>query len=186
MSGWIASKRWNVLMAIVLLMGIGLIWIGQQPAQAGQADMITSPHTGFKAPLLDLEDLAGAQVRLSDFEGQVVLLNFWASWCGPCCREMPAFEGLYRRYQDKGLVVLGINTTYQDNLTDIARVVAEFDITFPILLDKTAQTAQRYQLYATPTTLLIDQQGVVQQVWVGGPLAEAVLADIVQALLEVQ
>jgi peroxiredoxin len=145
---------------------------------------IVAPQKGFLAPDFSLMGLNGERITLSDFRGQPVLINFWASWCGPCRLEMPAIERIYREYKDKGFVVLTVNTTYQDNLADVEAFIEEHNLTFPILLDQDGSTTKPYQLTALPSSYFIDSEGIIQEVVIGGPMAEALLRTRVEKLFK--
>lgn len=134
---------------------------------------------GEPAPDFTFRDLTGAEVSLSDFAGQPVLVNVWASWCAPCQDEMPLLEQLSVDHPE--LVILGVNLTAQDTLADVKAMVDRFDLTFPILLDETGQIGGLYQVQGLPTSFFIDAQGIIRRVQVGALLPEYVeeaLAEI--------
>ena len=103
---------------------------GVSAANSGEAVRLGSP-----APDFTLTDLAGELYTLSDHLGQVVLINFWTTWCPPCIEEMPALQEAYDRYREQGFVVLGINWTEDDDREQIEPFIQELELTFPILLD---------------------------------------------------
>jgi len=109
------------------------------------------------APDFTLKSNRGKNLRLSDYRGQVVLLNFWASWCGPCRQEMPALEKLHQRYGSYGFTVLGVNV--EENSTPARRMLREIPVSFPILFDTRNQVSKQYQVSAMPTTVMIDRDG---------------------------
>jgi peroxiredoxin len=115
-----------------------------------------------RAPDFILKDLEGADLRLEDYRGKVVLINFWASWCGPCRKEMPLLDRLHQRYGDSGLVVLGVNV---EGVAKSARVLADqVPVTFPLLIDEGQRVSTLYQLEAMPSTVVVDRDGVVRYV----------------------
>ncbi|MGH2581636.1 MAG: peroxiredoxin family protein, partial [Anaerolineales bacterium] len=148
-------------------------------AEAARAE----PAEGFLAPDFTLETLAGDQVTLSGLRGQVVLVNLWASWCGPCRAEMPAIQQIYEQYRDRGFTVLGVNLTNQDSRAAAQAFVDEFGLTFPILLDTDGSVAAAYRLRSLPSSYFIDRNGVIQKVVLGGPMAEALVQTQVEQLL---
>lgn len=181
------KPRFLIASLAVLLLGAGwTLYSTTLPGAEGQQG-IAAPQQGFPAPHFQLDTLKNEAVALADLEGQVVLLNFWATWCGPCRQEMPAMQRIYDEYQAQGLVVLAVNTTFNDNRQAAAEFAEEYGLTFPILLDEQAQVSEQYRLMATPTTYFIGRDGVIREVVLGGPMAEALLRTRVEDLLaEVQ
>lgn len=182
---WLTDRRrWTVLTGLVL--AAGLLWIAL--ARANEATTTggappPSPREGFSAPDFTLERRGGGQTTLSELRGAVVVLNLWASWCPPCRAEMPALQAVHDEYADQGLVVLGLNTLFQDGLGAAEAFISEFGLTFPMVFDESGAVSQRYQLRAMPTTFFIDRRGVIRAVVVGGPMSEALLRAQVDELL---
>ena len=130
-------------------------------------------QTGKPAPDFRLKTLDGNEIKLSDLRGKTVLINLWASWCPPCRYEMPGIQAAYEKFNGKGLVVLGINFTAQDNLQDVRDFVTELKLTFPILLDESGDvSAGLYGMRGLPTSYFIDTQGILRRIQVGAMLPE--------------
>lgn len=109
------------------------------------------------APNFTLKSLGGENLKLSEMTGNVVLINFWASWCGPCREEMPLLNALHKKYQPLGFTVLGVNVEEQ---TGNARgFISDFPVDFPILLDNTNKVSKQYKVIAMPTTVVVDRDG---------------------------
>ncbi|MFC1748743.1 TlpA family protein disulfide reductase [Pseudomonadota bacterium] len=123
----------------------------------GQAAASNFSHP---APDFTLKSRSGENIKLSELRGQVVMLNFWASWCGPCRQEMPILEKLYQRYNQVGFTILGINVEADSN--EALHWLKNMDVTFPILLDTMNKTSELYSVMAMPTTLLIDRDGNIR------------------------
>ncbi|TVS14686.1 MAG: TlpA family protein disulfide reductase [Gammaproteobacteria bacterium] len=145
-------------------------------AQAG------GPKVGSPAPDFTLESRSGGTVALSDLKGEVVLLNFWATWCPPCRQEMPLLDQIYGRYEALGFTLLGVNVEQDSNLAD--RFLADVPVSFPILLDPQEQVSKLYQVPAMPTTVIIDRQGIVRYIHYGfRPGDEQKVQDEVRRLI---
>lgn len=176
---------WKRMLWAILILGAGWTFLSRMPASAqNSSEQSASPRVGFLAPDFTLELLDGGEMTLSDFRGQVVLVNLWASWCLPCRTEMPAIETVYQEYRDRGFVVLGVNTTNQDSEQDARAFLQEVGVTFPILLDRNGEVSREYQLRGLPTSFFIDRNGVIRAVIVGGPMSEVVIRTNIETLLE--
>jgi len=128
----------------------------------------SSPLVGQKAHDFTLPTLDGTEVSLSQFRGQPVLINFWASWCLPCREEMPELIRSYETHKAEGFMILGLNLNYSDTLQDVQAFVSEFHMTFPVLLDKDGQVAGRlYQIPGVPTSIFVNRDGTIERVQVG-------------------
>jgi peroxiredoxin len=115
---------------------------------------------GDAAPDFQLQLLTGEQVKLSDYLGKRVMVNFWATWCPPCQAEMPDME---KFYQSKDVVILAVNLTQTEpNTQQVQDFVNDFKLTFPILLDKKIKVATTYQIRPIPTSFMIDSNGIIQ------------------------
>lgn len=163
----------------------GGAWIAAaRPANPiGGSTAPPNPQVGFTAPDFTLDSLTGAPITLSDLRGQVVILNLWASWCPPCRAEMPALNAAYQKLRDYGLVVLGVNTTVQDDEAAAREAVQEWGLTFPVVLDRDGAVGQAYRLQAMPSTFFIGRDGRIRDIVFGGPMSEALLASKVEKLL---
>lgn len=144
----ISMKR----ISIVILISICLLMAGCEEEP---------PEIGKVAPEFVLPDLNGKMVRLSDFRGKVVAIRFWFSGCSYCIKGMPATETIYKKYKDKGLVILGVNMGETDRV--VRDTVERLKISYPILLDKDNLTAKRYRITGVPYTYILDRDGVVRE-----------------------
>ncbi|MGD8809286.1 MAG: TlpA disulfide reductase family protein [Gammaproteobacteria bacterium] len=109
------------------------------------------------APDFRLQRRGGGEVSLADLRGDVVMINFWATWCGPCREEMPHLEALHQRYSDLGFTLIGINVEQDSRLSD--QFLAETPVTFDILFDPGNRVSELYDVIAMPSTVLVDREG---------------------------
>ena len=114
------------------------------------------PLTG-KASDFTLPSNQGKPLKLSDFRGDVVMLNFWASWCGPCRQEMPILDDLQKRFKKIGFTVLGVNI--DEDVSDAKGLLKEISVSFPVVFDSKSKVSETYQLDSMPTTVMIDRKG---------------------------
>jgi peroxiredoxin len=113
-----------------------------------------------QAPDFTLTDANGQSVTLSDLRGQVVMINFWASWCGPCREEMPLLEQIHQRYEALGFTLLGVNV--EEDPTNGQAFLQERPVSFPVLYDSKNSISKLYEVIAMPSTVLIDRQGNIR------------------------
>lgn len=122
------------------------------PAWAGGGDV--------QAPAFALQSVDGRTVSLAQYKGDVVMINFWASWCGPCRQEMPLLDSIYKQYKDMGFTLIGVNVEPDSHNADAW--LKQTPVSYPILYDPKSQVSQLYQVQAMPTTVIVDRQGVVR------------------------
>jgi thiol-disulfide isomerase/thioredoxin len=109
------------------------------------------------APNFTLKSMSGKNLKLSEMTGNVVLFNFWASWCGPCREEMPLLNALHKKYAPLGFTVLGVNV--EEQLDGARGFLSNVPVDFPILLDNTNKVSKQYKVVAMPTTVVVDRDG---------------------------
>lgn len=109
------------------------------------------------APDFVLKSNSGQNIRLSELRGEVVLINFWATWCGPCRQEMPLLDDLHSRYKDMGFTVLGVNVEKKPEKAQA--MLAESPVSFPVLFDANSEVSKLYNVDAMPTTVMVDRDG---------------------------
>ncbi len=123
------------------------------------------PRPATPAPELKAQDLAGAPRTLADYRGKVVLLNFWASWCPPCLREMPSMERLRIRMVGQPLAIVALDSAEAQE--DVSAFLSRMKLGFPVLLDPDGSNTRRWKVFALPTTFLLDAEGRVRYVLTG-------------------
>jgi thiol-disulfide isomerase/thioredoxin len=112
---------------------------------------------GSTAPTFILASSGGGEVSLAQYKGQVVMINFWASWCGPCRQEMPLLESIYRKYKQMGFTLLGVNVEPDSQAAN--EWLKQTPVSFPILYDKDSKVSKLYEVAGMPSTVLIDRGG---------------------------
>jgi peroxiredoxin len=115
---------------------------------------------GAAAPQFSLAARGGQNVSLAQYKGQVVMINFWASWCGPCRQEMPLLESIYKKYNKLGFTMLGVNVEPDSNAANAW--LKETPVSFPILYDTESKVSKLYDVAGMPTSVIIDRAGKVR------------------------
>jgi thiol-disulfide isomerase/thioredoxin len=189
-----------VVVTAVLILGLVLagtlgsaLYSGEQAAEAvevtataallrGATATLTATPTATPAPLLDftVQNLAGDPIHLSDYRGQVALVNFWATWCAPCKEEMPILDAYYQDHRESGFVLLGINVSDRPN--EAAAFFDEAGYTFPILFDPPGNVLIEMGLRGLPSSIVVDAEGHRVKTWIG-PLTREMLDEDVTPLL---
>lgn len=174
----------RIIYLIIVVLGFVWIFVSADKSGASTAGKIPAPQQGFRAPDFELKTPTGETVKLSDLRGQAVLVNLWATWCPPCRTEMQTIETMYNEYKDQGFTVLAVSMTYQDDPLKIMPFVHVQRLTFPILLDETGEMANAYQLKSLPSSFFINRDGIINEVVIGGPMAEALLRTRIEDILK--
>ncbi|MBI1743588.1 TlpA family protein disulfide reductase [Candidatus Acetothermia bacterium] len=125
---------------------------------------ISVPTLGYLAPDFELLNTDGKKIKLSDLRGKPVLVNFWATWCPPCRKEMPDLQAFYTKHSDK-IQLLGIN--WGEETDEIKKFLAEFGVSYPNVIDQNGKMFVLYQLTGLPTSFFVDEAGVIRGVWLG-------------------
>jgi len=171
----VARKKVSVSTILFAAVGVGvlaLLAFALTSSDRGRPQP-GEPASDFSLPLFD-----GTQLSLSDLRGQVVVLNFWASWCAPCRKEAPDLQTVWEMYQGQGVVFLGI--TYQDARNASQKFVEEAGITYPNGIDEKGRISRQYGVTAVPETFIIDRQGRVAWVHIGEVQAGELLRRLEQ------
>ena len=149
------------------------------PALAASVDTL---RAGAPAPAFQLASNSGKTVNLDSLKGQIVLVNFWASWCGPCRKEMPILEQLNRQFHNKGVTLIGVNV--EPDSAAAADWLKATPVSFPILFDTDSKVSKLYQVEGMPNTVILDRKGNVRYIHRGyQPGAENEYLDQIRALI---
>lgn len=173
----VAWWQWLVMALLVAL--LGLVAVRMQrigPLAAGQVG------NGQPAPDFDLVTYDGDLIKLADLRGQVVVINFWASWCIPCEDEAADLESTWQQYKDQGVVFLGV--AYVDTETGARAFMDRFGLTYPNGPDLRTEISHRYRIKGVPETFVVGKDGLLRKLFVGPTTAAALQAEIVPLLAE--
>ena len=156
-----SRPRWPVVAFAVGIaaLAFGVVWL-----QSAKYEPLT---VGKPAPDFVLPGLDDKTVRLSDYRGKVVFLNFWATWCKPCKEEMPSMEVLHKNFEKSGLVVLAVSIDRVTTTKDIPPFLKSMNLTFPVLVDSWGKTDMPYKRTGVPETFIIDREGVIREIVIG-------------------
>jgi peroxiredoxin len=166
--GYLLGAGMLVLLALIVIFTFGFPESPDSPSQTkigNASNSETAPEEDAFAPDFKLFNLEGEEVHLSDFQGQPVLINFWATWCAPCRIEMPAIQNRFERQAEDGFVVLAVN--YDESLEEVQAFADELDLTFDLLLDPGGEIQRRYRIRGYPTSFFLDSSGVIQVLHIG-------------------
>jgi len=159
------------VLVLVLVLAAALTAGGQGQRQAAQPARVGARLNDFT-----LADITGRKVSLSDYRGQVVVLNAWATWCPPCRAEMPALNAYYQKHLGEGFVILAINAG--DAPADAAAFAKSYNLAFPVLLDPNVELLDGLQIHSYPTSILIGRDGVIKDIHIGLFTPEQIEAKI--------
>jgi cytochrome c biogenesis protein CcmG/thiol:disulfide interchange protein DsbE len=154
------NMRNKLLLAAIVI--LALLPIYQALTQSGKE--LSKP--GYRAPSFKITDLDGNMYTMDRLKGKPVLINFWASWCEPCRKEMPDLIKLYGQYKDR-IEIVAVNVTARDSSEPVQAFVQEYRLPFPVLLDNKGEVADQYHIAPIPTTYFVDKNGVIAERQVG-------------------
>ncbi len=152
------SLRWILWIGISLILGVALVACGGQAGQSQNAGEGVAPD-------FSLNDLNGQQVTLSQFRGKPVMLNFWASWCGPCRVELPEIQALHQAHDKGDVVILGVD--FGEQADTVRSFAQENGLTYRILTDENSTISRLYHVPGLPTTVFVNKQGQIVETHLG-------------------
>jgi len=179
-------KKRSFLLLLTLLLWSGQAWsqsTGSQEINYKLVPNLEPLNDGAPTPDFTLPNLAGKKLSLKDFRGKLVFLNFWATWCIPCRKEMPAMERLYQEFKNKGFIILAVNM--KDRRKDALAFVKELQLTYPVVFDPDGQAGVLYGAWGLPATYLIGRKGGgLARVWGAAEWYSPGARKLIRALLD--
>ena len=145
-----------------IMKGLKMTLLGIFLGIIAASSLAASDLAGQAAPDFVLKSATGENLRLTEYRGDDVMINFWATWCGPCRQEMPLLNELFNRYQRVGFSLLGVNI--DDDSRRAMQMVEDLGVDFPVLFDETKEVSKLYQVEAMPVTVIVDREGTVRYV----------------------
>lgn len=162
----------------LLILAAMILYFSRQPADTTAG--LYPPRVGQPMPDLTLSDLSGKLVRLSDFAGQPVLINAWATWCPPCRAEMPLLNAYYLQHKADGFVILAVNAG--ETQSQVSQFISQAGFSFPVLLDADSAALSRLGVFSFPTSILVGRDGMVKKIHVGLITSETMQTEIAPLL----
>lgn len=159
------NKKRNRAITRSAILALLVLAIGYTIYNSVTAEDVEFLRTGDKAPDFALQDMQGNSHKLSDYEGEGVFLNFWGTWCEPCVKEMPAMDRQYKEYEAQGVHVLAVNIAQSD--FEVQSFVDRFDLSFPVVIDKSKSVMTAYNIRPLPTTILVNPEGEIERIITG-------------------
>lgn len=172
-------KKQRLILRTIILLLLGAAVVYTLYANFTKDD-IQKVEVGKKAPDFVLTDMNGEKHQLSEYEGEGVLVNFWATWCKPCTREMPYMDSQYQKNKDNGIQMLAVNIGESDVVVN--EFVKRHNLSFPILNDKNQEVLSAYGVDPLPITFLIDKEGNVVEIHKGEIINEDVVVEMVEKI----
>lgn len=148
---------------------LGLVLL--TPFIAGMAN--APPLVGGPAPLFELETVDGQIIKLSELKGEFVILNFWATWCVPCAKEMPEFQKAHQSLKDNKIKILAIN--FGESKKKVSKFIQDYHLSFPVLLDKFGNVSAKYRVTGLPVTYFITPDGIIRDKIFGGGITQKII-----------
>lgn len=174
-------NRWIIIFLLLLVFGTGWVWWTRPVGMPGNIVAASDPQpaVGRPAPDFSLPTLDGGTFRLSDHRGKPVVLNFWATWCGPCQRELPAIQQAAEHYD--GVVVFAA-VDQAETLETVQRFAENMGLSIVVPMDGEQEVGETYKVLGLPTTYFIDDNGIIRSVWMG-EMNSVTLAENIAGIL---
>ncbi len=168
---------------LLVLLVSGMLLYGVLSEDYGQTDTPSDSQSTTQAADFTVVNEQREQISLSDFRGKPTVVNFWATWCGPCKSEMAAFETMYQKYgKQVNFLMVNLTDGARETVAGVSDFIQQKGYTFPVYYDTAMDAANTYRVYSIPTTLFVDQQGMLVHRY-SGALNEMTLENYIQNLL---
>lgn len=167
------NKIWIIMLALLTTAGTALT--------ACQTSQNWTPTVTNQAADFELADLNGQKVSLGGLRGRPVVVNFWATWCGPCTHEMPFIQAVHEQWAESDLVILAVNVG--ENTSRVRQFIDQNQYSFTVLMDSDGQVAEKYQITGIPTTLFIDKEGIIQLMKIGAYASQAAIESDLKVIM---
>jgi peroxiredoxin len=176
MGAGLLIRRIKVVNVAVLAAGFAIAGCDRGPA-------LRAPAIGAPAPAFTAHDMNGAAVSLADLRGKVVVLNEWATWCGPCRDEMPQLEELHRKYASKGVMLIGVSIDAAGMGAEVSDFARDHGMTYPIWLDPDNDFTLKFATVGVPETFVVDREGIIRWRRMGAlPPGDTTLASAIRRI----
>ena len=157
------NNHLSILFILILCAGLSLTPFPEGQSAAGNNSATYLGIQEYSSPQdakeFTLKDVTNKKVNLKDYRGKVVMLNFWATWCGPCREEMPSMEKLYKQFKEKGFVIIAVASG--EDINSVNKFIKQYNLTFPALIDSEYKVTDNYKVWALPTTYFINPRGQI-------------------------